>query len=614
MSRIAGLYLSKSGREIVESMLISVKTDLGWNMNIIENGSTVFGITGPDTPKCSNVENISVVIDGYIYNYHQINSTRLAEYIIQQYQKYGFEKVINELNGDFVIALYDNSEKTLWIARDRVGVKPLYYAKTNETFIFASRLRSIINSKLVNTEPDTEFVGRFAGGHYRYIDNMPGQSPYKFIQQLPAAHILRIKDNNIKSWPYWKLEEGENFQKIEQELAEEYRDLLFDAVNIRFASAVKPAFTLSGGMDSSSVLASAVKQTGNKQHAFSSVYVDKTYDESDEIASMLNSSVEEWHRVILDNKPDVFKNVRKMIAVNDEPVATATWLSHFLLCEEVERQGFRSLFGGLGGDELNAGEYEYFFFHFADLIGSGKMEVFLREVEKWSEYHDHPVFKKNLSVAEKSVKRMTDLSRPGICLPDLNRMYKYAGTINADYFNFANYKPEMIHPFSSYLKNRTYQDIFFETAPCCLRAEDRQTLAFGLDNFVPFFDYRLLEFMFKVPGNLKIRNGVTKILLREAMKGVLPEETRVRIKKTGWNAPAHMWFSGKGLEELIDMVQSQQFRQRGIYNIEEVEKIISEHEEIVNTGIAKENHMMFLWQLVNLEIWFQDQDSYKLEK
>jgi len=114
-----------------------------------------------------------------------------------------------------------------------------------------------------------------------------------------------------------------------------------------------------------------------------------------------------------------------------------------------------------------------------------------------------------------------------------------------------------------------------------------------------------LEFMFRVPGDLKIRDGVTKILLREAMDGVLPYETRGRIKKTGWNAPAHMWFSGKGLEELKDMVHSQQFRQRGIYNIDEVDKIIVEHAEIVETGVVKENHMMFLWQMVNLELWMQ---------
>lgn len=603
MSRIAGLYSPKGGTQNCRSMLKSVNTDANWSANIEKNKTCTIGSIGKYNSNFSSSD-ISIVLDGIVYNHSEIDKENpIGVSILSMYRKHGFEGAIQRLNGDFAIALYDSGTQTLWIARDRVGVKPLYYSNKNGEFAFASRPKSLLQLEFVTSKPNSRFVGRFAGGHYRYIDNDPHESPYEDIAQLPAAHILCCRNNEIKISSYWKLEETENWKSSEEELAEEYRSLLSDAVNMRYATADKPAFTLSGGMDSSSVLASAVKHTGLKQHAFSSVYVDKTYDESDEIASMLDSSVEEWHRVVLDNKPDVFANVRRMIEANDEPVATATWLSHFLLCEEVKKQGFGSLFGGLGGDELNAGEYEYFFFHFADLLKSGKKDVFLKEVEKWSEYHDHPVFKKNLAVAEESVLRMADLGHAGICLPDGKRMYKYAGTVNKDFFDFARFEPKMVHPFTSYLKNRTYQDIFFETAPCCLRAEDRQTLAFGLDNFVPFFDHRLLEFMFRVPGDLKIRNGVTKILLREAMTGVLPQETRGRIKKTGWNAPAHMWFSGKGLEELQDMVHSQQFRQRGIYNLVVVEKIISEHEEIVRTGAVKENHMMFLWQLVNIELW-----------
>lgn len=605
MSRIAGITGGSSTRGGVEKILHAVTTGDDWKINIAKNGDTSMGITGRDATNCAVSGAISIAIDGNIFNCNTQGYPGVAEFIIGQYRKNGFEKTIAQLNGEFAIALYDNNEKVLWIARDRVGVKPLYFAQTSGALVFGSRLKSILQSGLVSGAVDNAFVGRFAGGHYRYIDNAPSRSPFKDIHQLPAAHILRFKNCEIKVLPYWQLQEADDWQKTEQELAEEYRALLSDAVNIRFNAAEKPAFSLSGGMDSSSVLASVVKKTGNKQHAFSSVYVDKTYDESDEIASMLNSSVEEWHRVVLDNNPEVFANVRKMVAANDEPVATATWLSHFLLCDELKNQGFGSLFGGLGGDELNAGEYEYFFFHFADLIKSGEEGIFLKEVEKWVEYHDHPIYKKDLSVAKESLQRMADMGRSGICLPDMKRLRKYAQTINPEYFNFAKFEPEMVHPFSSYLKNRTYQDIFFETAPCCLRAEDRQTLAFGLDNFAPFFDYRLLEFMFRVPGNLKIRGGVTKILLREAMKGILPEETRTRIKKTGWNAPAHMWFSGKGLDELNDMVHSQRFRQRGIYNTDEVDKIIQEHEEIVKTGVVKENHMMFLWQLVNIELWFE---------
>ena len=361
-------------------------------------------------------------------------------------------------------------------------------------------------------------------------------------------------------------------------------------------------------MDSSSVLACAVSVKGAKQPAFSAVYEDGTYDESGEIRSMLDTAVECWNPVNVDS-PDVFGLVRRMIDVHDEPVATATWLSHFLLCEEVASQGFGSLFGGLGGDELNAGEYEHFFYYFADLRASGQEKQLDHEVQMWMHYHDHPIFRKGPDVMEDGLSRLVDMNRPGRCLADRLRMSRYASAVNPEYFDLEDFEPAMDHPFTSYLKNRAYQDIFRETSPCSLRAEDRTATAFAIDRHAPFFDHRLVEFMFRVPGRLKIRDGVTKRLLRRAMRGLLPEETRTRVKKTGWNAPAHLWFSGAGREPLMDLVHSRSFRERGIYNVNETMRIIEDHQTIVSAGNATENHMMFLWQLVNLELWLSTPDG-----
>ena len=402
-------------------------------------------------------------------------------------------------------------------------------------------------------------------------------------------------------------------QQPEATLAEQYRVLLLDAVNLRVNAAVRPAFTLSGGMDSSSVLACTVHSVSNRQHAFSTVYSDRTYDESDEIRSMLDMAVCQWHRVSVDS-PDVFGLVRQMVNAHDEPVATATWLSHYVLCQEAAQAGFGSLFGGLGGDELNGGEYEHFFYHFADLRRSGREAQLQREIEKWVEYHDHPVHRKNPAVAQNMIARCVDLERPGVCLPEAGRMRRYYAALDPQFYDLDDFKPVMEAPFSSYLKTRTYQDLTRETAPCCLRAEDRQTQAFGLDNYVPFFDHRLVEFMFRVPGDMKIRDGVTKTLLRQAMRGILPEETRTRIKKTGWNAPAHIWFSGQGRIPLLDLIHSRTFRERGIYNVGEVRRIADEHEQIVSSGQPGENHMMFFWQLVNLELWLQSLDHISTPK
>ena len=144
---------------------------------------------------------------------------------------------------------------------------------------------------------------------------------------------------------------------------------------------------------------------------------DEPYGESDEIRSMLDHAVDQWHPLKIAT-PDVPTLVARMVRAHDEPVATATWLSHFLICEEASRLGFGSLFGGLGGDELNAGEYEYFFFHFADLRQWGREEDLRREIGFWAKYHDHPIYRKNLDVVEQTFRRTVNFDRPGVCLPD----------------------------------------------------------------------------------------------------------------------------------------------------------------------------------------------------
>ena len=606
MSRIAGIYAQNNHGDRARQLDLMLKAlcfGSGWVGAAQTLGNAALGWTGWHAPNVYWDEDLLIALDGSIYNRPELGvHASDPELLATLYRRHGFTDTLCLLNGDFAITLYDAAEDTLWLARDRFGVKPLYYTASADRFAFSSQPRALLTLPGVTHQVNRKFVSLFAASHYRYFDNDPNASPYADIAQLPAAHFLRLHAGTLSRHAYWTLEDLPDFEETEVELAERYRTLLVDAVSLRLKSAGKPAFTLSGGMDSSSVLACAVHISGKKQHAFSTVYSDSTYDESQEILSMLGTKVEQWHALQIET-PDVFELVRRMVSIHDEPVATATWLSHYLLCQSAADQGFDGLFGGLGGDELNAGEYEYFLFYFADLRAAGADRALQREMDMWILYHDHPIFRKSRAVMEDALDRMVDADQPGRCLPERNRMTRYYSALNQDYFELETFEPVMDHPFLSYLKNRTYQDIFRETAPCCLRAEDRQTTAFGLENFLPFFDHRLTEFMFRVPGNLKIRDGRTKHLLREATRGILPEETRTRIKKTGWNAPAHIWFSAGRQEKLLDMIHSRSFRDRGIYNLVEVERIVQEHDEIVSSREPRENHMMFLWQLVNLEMW-----------
>ena len=607
MSRIAGTMCrndADADKALTDFMLAALQADASWASKVASAKKGVLGWCGWSSPNVAAVSRVLVVMDGYIYNRDDFGIADSDAHVLAElYAKNGFAEALLKINGDFAVALYDSKIDTLWLARDRFGIKPLYYVDTKDLFAFASRPSALLTLPGTQREVNQQFVALFAASHYRYFDNNPEQSPYANIKQLPAAHMMRLTRNDVTSRRYWSLAESGDFEEPESALAQGYRELLMDAVALRLRSARRPAFTLSGGMDSSSVLGSAVSLSGRKQHAFSAVYADKTYDESDEISSMLEQT-KEWHRIPIGT-PDVFGLIRRMIEVHDEPVATATWLSHFLLCEDAAKQGFGELFGGLGGDELNAGEYEYFLYHFADLRVAGDEQTLADEVQMWMHHHDHPIFRKNQKVVEEGFTRLIDLREPGKCLPDLKRLTRYQNVLNPEFFDLRGFEPIMERPFLSYLKNRTYQDITRETAPCCLRAEDRQAGAFNLHHFLPFFDHRLVEFMFRIPGTMKFREGVTKYLLREAMREVLPEDTRTRVKKTGWNAPAHVWFSGKGRDQLMDLVHSAEFQQRGIYNVTEVIRLINEHEEIVSSGVMVDNHMMFIWQLVNLELWLQ---------
>lgn len=612
MSRISGLVSPSDVAAVparVESMLQVLP---GTMVNCTNGGNGALGWKGhrTGTGGAATHEGLHVAIDGRILNARELR-TGMGELpdgdlalLAALYRRHGFEGMLERLVGDFAVAIYEPKDGVVSLGRDRFGVKPLYYSElSGGGFAFSSQPRALL---ALGIQPDINrgFAARFVGLHYRTFDNAPEESPYAHIRQLPAAHWVRLAPGGARQCrPYWMLTPQPEWTDGEEVLAERYRELLMKSVSRRVNAVERPAFTLSGGLDSSSVLCCSSVIQNRKQVAFSSVYVDPTYDEREEIKDVVVERVSEWVPVELDDEIDIFGIVSDMVRVHDEPVATATWLSHHLLSRIVAERGHTALFGGLGGDELNAGEYEYFPMYFADLRVRGQEELLAREVDAWARHHDHPIHRKNRQVAEQMMAGMVDLQKPGRCLPNRERMLRYADAVRADYFDLGKFAPVMDAPFPSYLKNRTYQDMLRETLPCCLRAEDRQCTAVGLEHFDPFLDHELVEFMFRVPGQLQIRDGVTKQLLRRAMRGVLPEPTRTRVKKTGWNAPAHRWFGGSALSVLKDMVASDRFRNQGVFDPVRVLALIDDHVRILESGTNQENHMMFLWQVLNVSLW-----------
>lgn len=606
MSRIGGTFESRAGTRapsVITALAEGLSSGPDWRGRRLtsEAGSLVW--MGRGEPNAAVDGPISAVVDGSFLGCSAAIGENDAARLISAYVARGFEEALGMFEGAFAVALLDESSGTLFLARDRFGVKPLYTTERAGMFAFASRPRGLLNLPGVSAEPDRRFVALYAAGHYRMFDIPPERSPYVDIDRVPPGTALEVRASGIRRWRWWSVDPAEEFNEAEAPLAERYRELLLESVRRRLKAARRPAFTLSGGLDSSSVLSSAVHLTGKRQTAFSSVYLDPTYDESDEIAPLTKTVAEKWVRIPIGDEIDLPGVVGEMISHHDEPVATATWLSHYLLTREAAAAGYTDLFGGLGGDELNAGEYEYFPYHFADLRTSGDEAALDREIAGWCAHHDHPVFRKTPERAEILIGHVLESARRGETWLDRARIERYGRALDPNFFQLETYFPHVPSPLVGALRNRTYQDLFLETIPCCLRAQDRHGAAFGVETRDPFLDGDLARFMFRVPGRLKIRDGITKRLLRTAMVGILPDETRLRVKKTGWNAPAHRWFLGRNAEYLKDTIASRRFRERGIYRTGELECLVNEHADIVESGRVAENHMMLLWQVLNLDLW-----------
>ena len=609
MGRISAIYkLASDGCHLstVRDMLASYSGP----QNIFLGDNFSLGSTAPDINSSIVKNNRGVLLfDGSIYDIYYpsgrgvIKSLWNAELVAELILEYGVTETLSMINGDFSLVWVDVISKSFWLARDPLGMRPLYYAKHKTDIFISSQPRGILATGQISNCINPDYLVRYGAMHYRMIDNEPKESPYSDIKQVEASKALCFDRHGMLSeHQFWSINDEPDFLDSEEYLAERYAELLSDAVRIRLLQFPKRIFTLSGGMDSSSILACASKHAG-KQTAYSTLYEDKTYDEREEIADMLPDNVSDWQQVVLSNKIDLIAEVDELISIHDEPIATATWLSHHQLCKQASKYGYAGIFGGLGGDELNAGEYEYFPFHFADLKQEGKLDSLKNELNMWALHHDHPVHKKTPKIGLDLMNKLADFEHIGHCLPDYDRLYRYLSVLEDDYDDLKSFNPRMEGKFKSYLKTRTWQDLTRETLPCCIRAEDRHGAAYDLPPVLPFLDKRLIEFMYRIPGKYKINGGVTKILLRKAMKGVLPEPTRSRIKKTGWNAPSHQWFSGKGAENLRDLVNSVEFRSLGLYKASKVLKIIDEHELMVAEGRPSENHMMFLWPLLNILRW-----------
>jgi asparagine synthase (glutamine-hydrolysing) len=608
MCGIVGYYSFAPGHSIHRDELLVMTQTLAhrgpddWGCFLLDpagRDTAVFRARDDDTPFRRGRLGLGhrwMVFNGEVYNYlelkreleklgHRFQSTSDSEVVLKSYLEWGTD-CFGKFNGMWALAFFDRRTGDLILSRDRFGKKPLYYYQNHKFFIFASEIKAILPHPQVTKAVNLRKILNYAGRHYRYVDN-DNESFFEGIVQVPKSSYLVInRDGHSRVSRYWNLEEQESPGRTcpESDLVEQFRELLGNAVEIRLRSDVPVGCMLSGGLDSSSISCLAAARNPNLI-TFSGVTGTGYYDES-EYMQEVNDHLGVPSRRIFPGPGELFPTLREMLTFHDEPVCTVTWYCNYTITREIAPYGVPVVLTGHGGDELLAGYWDHYHYHFSDLRRQGKGDE--AEFRCWLSNHGRPVAEYE---REKEYIRRLHQDKH----LEIAKYSQYLSALSPGLLRQER-EPELGSPFTSDLSRRLYLELFYETIPPSLRAEDRNMMAFSLENRLPFLDYRLVEFCFRLDNSLKVRNGLGKWILREAMQGILPEKVRCRKDKTGFNAPADEWFRQEHRQEIWDLIETRSFINQEIYNQEEVRKIFKEH-------LGGQNHYMFFWQYINLHLW-----------
>lgn len=551
-------------------------------------------------PMFSKDGNIVLSFNGEIYNYIELREELKkagytfttgtdTEVVIAAYQAWG-TTCFKKFNGMWALALYDVQAHQLLLSRDRYGKKPLYYYQKDNVLVFSSEIKSIFQYPDIPKSPNLKKLVNYCGRHYRYVDNN-NESFFQDILQVPKSTYMTFSDTGkVTTDTYWSLEPFLNIRtKIsEAEAVEQFLNLLEDAVKIRMRSDVPVGFFLSGGMDSTSIVALAAKLSKNLQ-TFSGVTGDGYYNETEYIEEIIKHTGVQ--STFVYPKPEaLFPTVKEMLGFHDEPICTITWYSMYLMTKETAKSDITVILTGHGGDELLAGYWDHYHYHFHGLNTNCVGDQ--RELKKWQENYrrsmdEYHRMKSYIPSLQKD--RTLEFGRYSKYLNCLSPKLQLLDTIPNEVYNVS---------CRDELTRRLYLEAIHETIPTSLRVEDRNFMAFSIENRVPFLDYRLAEFCFGLDNSLKIQNGFGKHLLRKATKNILPDKVRLRKDKVGFNAPADEWFRNENRQEIEALLTRKNFVNEEIYNIKETKQIFKRH-------LEGENHYMFIWQFINTHLWYE---------
>jgi asparagine synthase (glutamine-hydrolysing) len=566
----------------------------------------IIDLKGGSQPIFNEDNSLAIIFNGEIYNYrelktelekrnHKFKTNSDTETILHAYEEFGID-CVKHLRGMFAFAIYDFSQQSLFLARDRVGKKPLFYTLTPEgKFIFASELKSLLQHDEVKREIDP-----IALDSYLTFSYIPEEfCIFKNVKKLPPGSLLIYRNGVVRTSSYWDFNYDENYQiRDEREYVELLRCKIKDAVKVRLISEVPLGAFLSGGIDSSTIVAAMSSLLDRPVKTFSIGFNEDTFNELKFARITAERFQTEHHEFIVT--PDLVKIADKLVWHFDEPFADSSALPTYMV-SKMARDHVTVVLSGDGGDELFAGYTRYpgilQKFKVARNLPSQLKKTlrFVSEKLPHSAIGKYYLYNFSLDLIQAYVDSVSHFNTP-------RKLSLYSGdfieTLGNDfgrpeqfYANIAN-RVNSKNPLDKllYLDSKTYlpSDILVKV--------DRMSMATSLEARAPLLDQELIEFVQKIPPEFKLKDDQTKYILKKAMHGILPDEILFRSKQ-GFGMPINQWINMQLRDRIHEVLTDRKTIERGYFNSHYIRTLLKEHET------NRRDHSSALWILWMLELW-----------
>ncbi|MBX7171207.1 MAG: asparagine synthase (glutamine-hydrolyzing) [Pyrinomonadaceae bacterium] len=610
------VYSTRSGKQVDELILTKMR-DVIYHRGPDGAGNFVEGQIGLGHRRLSIVDvshggqpmfnedkSLVIIYNGEVYNHadyreeleakgHIYQTHCDTETILHLYEEYG-ENCVEKLRGMFAFAIWDRKNKTLFVARDRLGVKPLYYLHDEQgNLFFGSEIKTIFEASAVRAEINYNALPDQFANHGTSKD----ETLFNGVKRLLPGHTLTWKDGKLEIRKFWEINYEPKHVGTDAEFIEEWRDLFKHSVKLRLMADVPLGMFLSGGIDSSAIAAMMSTMVDEPIKTFSVGFKEREANEF-EYARIIAKKYQTDHHEITITPAQFFEALPKLIWHEDEPIGFIASVPLYFVSKLAQKH-VKVVLTGEGSDEIMAGygryqkalqllsygeKYESLTPKFlrsaikagANAVGGKLTRTFLtRESDIESLFFD------NFSIFGKTMQEKLFSAETKARIGEKNPYIYQREWLE-------NTEAKEILDKLLFVDSKTYLHEL-------LMKQDQMSMAASIESRVPFLDHKLVEFTAQMPTEMKIRGKTTKFLLKEAMKGILPDEILYR-QKMGFPVPVGNWFRNEFKHIIDEYVLSDRSLSRGIFNDDLLNEIVAKH----NAG---ENHDERLWHLVNFEIW-----------